>query len=289
MGFKKVTLQSKQASYIFKKTKLSHIIKNLKRAHSSFIPAFAKQVRLQSINIVSPTVRLQRLSLKKKGSYLNFIDFFSLRYFSYLVGILQRAGGKLLYWRMVSKVFCNVSRVIQLRCKDISSMCGDLPLTEVSNIEEEQSLVSFKLNKVLFFFWTVSNVTLNGLEFYQTQHIFLNEELTQKVTLKIIPLVTAALKMSYMVRYRALDRKLRKIVKNKYRYVRFYTMVNPKNRIKAGLRLFLIGLSLRSNQRLDARLLELLVDIILYPTNSLLLNLRSKHQAITLSTLTLAM
>jgi hypothetical protein len=66
-------------------------------------------------------------------------------------------------------------------------------------------------------------------------------------------------------------------------------MVNPKNRVKTGLRLFLIGLSLRSNQKLGTRLFELLVDILMYPSNSLLLNLRSKHQAITLSTLTLAM
>lgn len=104
-----------------------------------------------------------------------------------------------------------------------------------------------------------------------------------------IKMLCGSLKMSYMVKYKALDRKLRKIVKNKYRYFRFYTMVNPNNRIKLGLRLLLIGLSLRSNQRVSSRVVELIADVLVSPDQSLLLNLRNRHQTITLTTLTLAM
>jgi len=99
----------------------------------------------------------------------------------------------------------------------------------------------------------------------------------------------AVLKMSYMVKYKALDRKLRKIVKNKYRYFRFYGMLKPNNRVKAGLRLLLLGLSLRSSQKMNSRLLDLLVDLCVTPEQSFLVNLRKKHQTLTLSTLTLAM
>lgn len=101
--------------------------------------------------------------------------------------------------------------------------------------------------------------------------------------------ICSALKTSYMVKYKSLDRKLRKIVKNKYRFFRFYSMLKPMQRVKAGLRFTLLGLTLRSNQRMQERLVELFSDIFFIPEQSLLLGLKRKHQLVTLGALTLAL
>lgn len=49
--------------------------------------------------------------------------------------------------------------------------------------------------------------------------------------------VASRLALSYFVQHQALDRKLRKIVKNRYRYVRRYVYVRPSERTRRGLRL----------------------------------------------------
>lgn len=58
-----------------------------------------------------------------------------------------------------------------------------------------------------------------------------------------------ALQLTYRIRYHALDRKVRKIVKNKYRYVRTYVCVREWHRTRLGLRLLLVGVSVQSARR----------------------------------------
>jgi len=60
----------------------------------------------------------------------------------------------------------------------------------------------------------------------------------------VISWVGLSLVLSYRIRYHALDRKLRKIVKNRYRYVRSYTCVREAQRLRYGLRLLTVGLML---------------------------------------------
>jgi hypothetical protein len=100
-------------------------------------------------------------------------------------------------------------------------------------------------------------------------------------------LVCQRLRVSFLVRYRSLDRKLRKIVKNKYRYSRSYVMLKPSNRVKQGLRFILLGLSLRSNQRMRDCLLGLFHDVLFVPQSSILMEVRDKHQSVALTALTL--
>ena len=99
----------------------------------------------------------------------------------------------------------------------------------------------------------------------------------------------SALQTAYMVKYKSLDRKLRKIVKNKYRYFRFYSMIKPASRIRAGLRFILLGLAIRSNQKFNDRLDEILWDVIMHPSRSVLLSLKQKHQMVSLSSLALSL
>lgn len=70
--------------------------------------------------------------------------------------------------------------------------------------------------------------------------------------------VGLALVLSYRIRYHALDRKLRKIVKNRYRYVRSYTCVREAQRVRYGLRLLSFGLMLAGDRTWAARLLSVL-------------------------------
>ncbi len=102
------------------------------------------------------------------------------------------------------------------------------------------------------------------------------------------PQICGRLKISFMVRYRSLDRKLKKIVKNKYRYSRAYVMLKLQNRIKSGLRLILLGLAVRSNQTIQDRLEDVLGDVLFMPEKSMLLDIRNKHQNIALTALTLS-
>ena len=56
------------------------------------------------------------------------------------------------------------------------------------------------------------------------------------------------LRLTYRIRYHALDRKVRKIVKNKYRYVRSYVCIRETQRFRLGLRLMLVGALLQSDR-----------------------------------------
>jgi hypothetical protein len=53
----------------------------------------------------------------------------------------------------------------------------------------------------------------------------------------LLAAMSESLILSYCVQHQALDRKLRKIVKNKYRYVRRYVYVRERDRLRQGLRL----------------------------------------------------
>jgi hypothetical protein len=57
------------------------------------------------------------------------------------------------------------------------------------------------------------------------------------------------LSLPYVVQHQALDRKLRKIVKNKYRYVRRYVFVRPSDRLRWGIRLIKLCLHLQPHRR----------------------------------------
>lgn len=101
--------------------------------------------------------------------------------------------------------------------------------------------------------------------------------------------ICLALKTAYVVKYKSLDRKLRKIVKNKYRYFRFYSMVKPAGRVRVGLRFILLGLAVRSNQTFHDRLDEILLDVLVHPSRSILLSLKQKHQMVSLGSLALSL
>jgi hypothetical protein len=118
-------------------------------------------------------------------------------------------------------------------------------------------------------------------------HFNVNHVRSQR--LDIFAYICLSLTTSFVVRYKSLDRKLRKIVKNKYRYFRFYSMIKPANRVRTGLRFILLGLALRSNQKLKDRLDEVLTDVCISPSTSILVSLKQKHQTITLGALTLAL
>ena len=62
----------------------------------------------------------------------------------------------------------------------------------------------------------------------------------------LLVLVQRALRLTYRIRYHALDRKVRKIVKNKYRFVRTYVCVREWHRVRLGLRLLVTGVAVQS-------------------------------------------
>lgn len=65
--------------------------------------------------------------------------------------------------------------------------------------------------------------------------LILDKAVTLGLKFNAFDLVAERLQLTYVVKYQALDRKLRKIVKNKYRYIRRYVAIRPADRIKAGL------------------------------------------------------
>ena len=66
-------------------------------------------------------------------------------------------------------------------------------------------------------------------------------------------------------------------------------MIKPNRRVRTGLRFILIGLMVRSGQKIQDRLLDILGDVCFSPAQSILLNLKAKHQMIALTTLTLTL
>jgi hypothetical protein len=64
----------------------------------------------------------------------------------------------------------------------------------------------------------------------------------------LLPALATTLPITYVVQYQALDRKLRKIVKNRYRYVRRYVCLRPSERLRVGLRLVRAAYPLYTNR-----------------------------------------
>lgn len=86
------------------------------------------------------------------------------------------------------------------------------------------------------------------------------------------------LTVAYYVRYRALDRKLRKIVKNRYRYTRQYVAIYPGDRLRVGLRYLRVLASLSSNRHCWARFSSVLVTLLLPREQCPILTVLKKHQ-----------
>ncbi len=100
--------------------------------------------------------------------------------------------------------------------------------------------------------------------------------------------VGTALRLTYRIRYHALDRKVRKIVKNKYRFVRSYVCLREWQRTRLGLRLVPLAASLHTDQSWERRLAAVLGALVWAPEDSLLRQLRRQHQQIALSALGLS-
>ena len=89
--------------------------------------------------------------------------------------------------------------------------------------------------------------------------------------------VGLSLRLTYRIRYHALDRKIRKIVKNKYRYVRSYVCIREAHRVRHGLRLVPMGVLLCPERRWGARLATLLETLVWAPHQSVVRQLRQQH------------
>ena len=97
--------------------------------------------------------------------------------------------------------------------------------------------------------------------------------------------VGLGLRLTYRIRYHALDRKIRKIVKNKYRYVRSYVCIREAQRVRYGLRLLPLGALLCPERRWEVRLGVLLQTLMWNPQQSVVRQLRQQHQQTALSAL----
>ncbi len=97
--------------------------------------------------------------------------------------------------------------------------------------------------------------------------------------------VSSILQLTYRIRYHALDRKVRKIVKNRYRYVRTYVCVRDIHRVRFGLRLLPLGMLLCADRRWVGRLAQLLAGLVRQPEASILRQLRRQHHQTALTAL----
>ncbi len=95
----------------------------------------------------------------------------------------------------------------------------------------------------------------------------------------------ARLSLSYFVQYKALDRKLRKIVKNKYRYSRQYVALLPHDRLRAGLRLLKITAFFFTARRWRLRFFSMMQSLLLPINESLVLTMVRRHQQTSLKAL----
>jgi len=82
---------------------------------------------------------------KKKVLSLGFVDFYSLKYFSYIVSILQRSGHRFYYWRVLS----NVLQATALQVSNLSTQQADY----------------FKSNRVAGFDHLISKSCISDIEF----------------------------------------------------------------------------------------------------------------------------
>jgi hypothetical protein len=122
-------------------------------------------------------------------------------------------------------------------------------------------------------------------QFDQEMGIQLNSEYATSPALQLLYRLDDKLRLKYMVRYTALDRRLRKIVKNKYRYHKYYARIPPHRQRNFALRLLVLAVSFRVDVTLAAWLAQLLRDFTTEAPDSLLLGLMVQHQNVTLATL----
>ena len=101
----------------------------------------------------------------------------------------------------------------------------------------------------------------------------------------VLAWVGLSLRLTYRIRYHALDRKIRKIVKNKYRYVRSYVCIREVHRVRHGLRLVPLGVLLCPERRWGARLAVLLETLVWAPHQSVVRQLRQQHHNTALAAL----
>lgn len=230
-------------------------------------------------------------------THLNFLDTTTLRYFAYVVAMLVRFGKKLFYWDILSVVLLQLTLNGAVSSGGLGlALSGEIGVTDLrleANVSSSAKAVkpSLSCSCVVVLAQTILSNNLASTYLYAslTPQVLALGGARSNTSLGVFMQLCLALKTSYVVRYKSLDRKLRKIVKNKYRFFRFYSMLKPVHRVRAGLRFILLGLALRSNQRMQARLLDILSDVLVAPEQSLLLDLKRKHQAVTLGALTLAM
>jgi hypothetical protein len=104
---------------------------------------------------------------------------------------------------------------------------------------------------------------------------------------ELVTLLVHLLYQEYRVSYCSISRKLRKIVKNKYRYVRRFECLFYKARWKYSTWLLRLALLFRSELTYGARLSGIFVELLFDPTSSLLLSLRYAHRTHTLAMLRL--
>ena len=101
----------------------------------------------------------------------------------------------------------------------------------------------------------------------------------------VLLLLLQRLRLLYRVRHRALTRRMRKIVRNRYRYVRTYECVAPSQRARHGLRLIRAVLPLSQEATFAARLATTLGDALYSSEDSVLLRLHSQHSLVAVAKL----
>jgi hypothetical protein len=141
--------------------------------------------------------------------------------------------------------------------------------------DEHITQFHFKLcSNLCLVFWAHS--------FNSKQLCFIREQRTPDIFLSWL---ANSLKLTYRIRYHALDRKVRKIVKNKYRYVRTYVCIREWHRVRLGIRLLVTATIIQSARHWDSRLSTVLSELSCNPERSLLRQLRRQHQHLALSSL----
>lgn len=255
---------------------------------------------LRRLSTVNPVLKASYIGTACLPRYSLYPEYATLRYFSYVIAIVQRSGKRLSCWNVGAEVMSVVNQLTQSKYDMFSFELGgaNMPAlngngqrreTAVDGILDKEvslppaadHLASHYTSGLVYALWLRSDhTTLIPVTQPQT-----NVESHDHAS--VFSQVCQRLKVSFLVRYRSLDRKLRKIVKNKYRYSRSYVMLKPSSRIKQGLRFILLGLALRSNQKIRESMLGLISDLLFAPQSSILLEVRDKHQSVALTALTL--
>lgn len=100
-----------------------------------------------------------------------------------------------------------------------------------------------------------------------------------------LELLARRLSLTYRVRHRALTRRMRKIVRNRYRFVRTYGAVAPSQRVRQGLRLIQLLLPLSDAPTLTGRLTDTLGGLLEEPATSPLARLHAQHGVVAVTRL----